>query len=109
MLAVIDLENEMHTPGPWKATKDPHGHASDYCIGMQTDKARIDRVATCSACDAALIAAAPELLAALVELRDWYTEHTGLPAVAANAAIAKAVQPNVAGNRIDPACRGNSG
>ena len=32
--------------------------------------------------------------AALVELRDWYTEHTGLPAVAANAAIAKAVQPN---------------
>lgn len=31
-----------------------------------------------------------ELLAALQELRDWYLDHTGLPAVRANAAIAKA-------------------
>ena len=50
--------------------------------------------------NARLIAAAPELLAALVELRDWYTEHTGLPAVAANAAIAKAVQPNAKDHRL---------
>jgi len=53
--------------------------------------------------NARLITAAPELLAALVELRDLYTELTGLPAAAANAAIAKAVQPNA---RVKPArCR----
>ncbi len=40
--------------------------------------------------DARLIAAAPELLDALMELADWYREHTGLPPAAANAAIAKA-------------------
>lgn len=40
--------------------------------------------------NAKMMAAAPDMLAALVELRDWYTEFTGLPAVAANAAIAKA-------------------
>jgi hypothetical protein len=40
--------------------------------------------------DARLIAAAPELLDSLKELRDWYKDATGLPAVAANAAIAKA-------------------
>lgn len=38
----------------------------------------------------ALAAAAPELLDALMELADWYKEYTGLPPIAANAAIAKA-------------------
>jgi hypothetical protein len=37
-----------------------------------------------------LIAAAPDLLLALIELRDWYSDNTGLPAVSANAAIAQA-------------------
>jgi hypothetical protein len=41
--------------------------------------------------DAYLIQAAPELLTALIELRDWYEDHTGLPACAANAAISKAL------------------
>lgn len=41
--------------------------------------------------NAHLIAAAPELLDALMELADWYREHTGLPPTAANAAIAKAL------------------
>ena len=77
-----------HTPGPWKATKDPHGSGSDYCIGMESDVARIDRVAVCSACDAQLIAAAPELLAALQK----YVEHFGDPLRCANAAIAKALR-----------------
>lgn len=57
-----------HTPGPWKATKDPHGASGDYCIGMATDVARIDRVAVCSERDARLIAAAPEMLEALQRL-----------------------------------------
>jgi len=60
-----------HTPGPWKATKDPHGHRDDYCIGMETDVARIDRVAVCSECDASLIAAAPELLEAVDRMLTW--------------------------------------
>lgn len=40
--------------------------------------------------NARLIAAAPDLLEALIELRNFYIEMTGLPPVAANAAIAKA-------------------
>ena len=55
-----------HTPSPWKATKDPLGNSSDYCIGTETGDARIDSVAVCSSCDAALISAAPELLEALI-------------------------------------------
>ncbi|MCG6540211.1 hypothetical protein MCB86_09000 [Pseudomonas sp. KSR10] len=43
-----------------------------------------------SMANAQLIAAAPDLLEALIELRDWYAEHTGMPAARANAAIAKA-------------------
>lgn len=42
------------------------------------------------AANARLIAAAPDLLEALLELADWYKEYTGLPPAAANAAIAKA-------------------
>ena len=40
--------------------------------------------------NAQLLAAAPELLDALIELRDAYQEFMGLPACKANAAIAKA-------------------
>jgi len=40
--------------------------------------------------NARLIAAAPDLLEALMGLRSFYIEMTGLPPVAANAAIAKA-------------------
>ena len=82
-----------HTPGPWKATKDPDSiRGDDYCIGMETDVARIDRVAVCSECDASLIAAAPELLEALeLVLRDCL-DSEGLAAAYAKArsAIAKA-------------------
>lgn len=65
-----------HTPGPWGATKDPDGR--DYCIGTFA----IDDVATCSARDAALIAAAPDMLAALQmtasNLRSWKAANTGI-------------------------------
>lgn len=72
-----------HTPGPWKATKDPDSiRGEDYCIGMETDVARIDRVAVCSECDASLIAAVPELLEAvdrdkMPEPVMWLHEQTG--------------------------------
>ncbi len=78
-----------HTAGPWFARKDPNAISpDDWCVGMGPQN--IDKVAVCSFCDAHLIAAAPDLLDALKELRDWYQEHIGLPACAANAAISKA-------------------
>lgn len=53
-----------HTPGPWVAQKDGYAVLSeDWLIG--TPGGRPDEVAVCSKRDAALIAAAPELLAAL--------------------------------------------
>ena len=78
-----------HTPGPWFARKDPNAlDNDDWCVC--TGPENIDKVAVCSARDAHLIAAAPDLLDALKELRNWYQEHIGLPARAANAAISKA-------------------
>jgi hypothetical protein len=70
--AIGETMKTKHTPGPWKATKDPDSiRGEDYCIGMETDVARIDRVAVCSECDASLIAAAPELLEAVDRLLTW--------------------------------------
>lgn len=50
------------TKGPWFATKDDRGNVDDFCIGTED---YIDKVATCSQCDAHLIAAAPDLYDAL--------------------------------------------
>ena len=70
--AIGETMKTKHTPGPWKATKDPDSiRGEDYCIGMETDVARIDRVAVCSECDASLIAAAPELLEAVNRMLTW--------------------------------------
>lgn len=84
-----------HTPGPW-AHINPDGftvrHPQVYsdtgpvCNATWLGDGRIDELRA----NARLIAAAPELLDALMELADWYREHTGLPPTAANAAIAKA-------------------
>lgn len=83
------MSGAAHTPGPWIARKDPNAiNPDDWCVG--TGPQNIDKVAVCSFRDAHLIAAAPDLLDALKELRDWYQEHIGLPACAANAAISKA-------------------
>ena len=56
------------TPGPWVAQPDPHGTSGDWCIGVGD---QIDRVAVCSAKDARLIAAAPELVGALSVIVDY--------------------------------------
>ena len=77
-----------HTPGPWFARKDPNAlDNDDWCVG--TGPENIDKVAVCSAWDAHLIAAAPELLEAL-----GLIANTGMDArqcmVTARAAISKA-------------------
>lgn len=92
-----------HTPGPWALGKHGvivGGKANEYVNGsaqaqlamvtLLNGTERDDPVAERDA-NAHLISAAPELLTALIELRDWYAEHTKLPACNANAAIAKAI------------------
>ena len=81
---------QQHTPGPWEVVQlnrfGPFAIRMNYS-GAQTfyGVREIHRGE-----DAHLISAGPEMLEALKELRDWYLEHTGLPACNANAAIAKA-------------------
>lgn len=64
------MNDQKHTPGPWVAQHysrsiDP----DDWCVGVEGGA--IDAVASCSERDAALIAAAPELLAALEAAREF--------------------------------------
>jgi len=84
------------TPGPWIAQPDPHGTSDDWCIGVGD---QIDRVAVCSANDARLIAAAPELAEALSVIVDYlgstaefgYDPFAAEPLIeSARAALAKA-------------------
>ena len=84
-------EEFKHTPGPWH-----HGQKNKRSVFGKDGW----RVADCGTAfsksddemeaNARLIAAAPDLLEALKELRDWYRENVGLPACKANAAIDKA-------------------
>ena len=91
-----------HTPGPWiwdgntLRPEQPDPQRSQVHSILDADGGfgflGSDWRQTAAELDAdrRLIAAAPELLEALQELRDWYQEFIGLPACAANAAIAKA-------------------
>lgn len=55
-----------HTKGPWVARPDPSAiYPDDWCVGVGDS---LDSVAVCSARDAHLIAAAPDLLEALQEV-----------------------------------------
>ena len=82
------------TPGPWVVRESSLSVSvvgqNGEVVFHESDK-RIPGVMG----DARIIAAAPELLDALMELADWYREHTGLPPTAANAAIAKALGEDV--------------
>lgn len=61
--------NAAHTSGPWSAQRDPGAiMADDWCIGAQ---GQIDLVAVCSERDAQLIAAAPDMLTALIVAREF--------------------------------------
>ena len=77
------------TPGPWRYAPTNSGHM----IAGATP-GYLAEVRDCGSgglkANIALILAAPDLLAALIDLRDWYEDFTGLPAAAANAAIRKA-------------------
>lgn len=83
------MENTKHTPGPWK-------YSDLTKMVFSLDKSGMDDKGICNVnennfeANAKLIAAAPEMLEALIELRKFYTDTTGLPAVKANAAIEKA-------------------
>ena len=90
-----------HTPGPWVAHRywvsdDTHYHG---VMARASDDGREVRVCSClpisddgqvggeSNCNARLIAAAPELLAALIDMRDelnsWVWDGTGVFGVSA--------------------------
>lgn len=83
---------------PWKqATRGPNGcpiigDRKGVMVCMLAHSANESRQKETAEANANLIAAAPELLSALIEMRDWYADFTGLPASRANAAINKAIQ-----------------
>lgn len=78
------------TPGPWEVvqlnTFGPFAIRMNYS-GEKTFYG-VGQIAREN--DAKAIASLPDLLRALTELRDWYEDFTGLPACAANSALAKA-------------------
>lgn len=77
-----------HTPGPWIALRDSSRHrGDDWMIGRP---GKPDEVAVCSERDAALIAAAPDLLDALQDLLGYAAPFTADSVRRARAAIAKA-------------------
>ena len=83
--------NGEHTPGPWDLVS-LSGVCGPYAIRMFYSEGKtfygVRGIAREE--DARAIAALPDVIDALIELRDWYVDHTGLPACNANAAIAKA-------------------
>src|SRR5690554_3912653 len=86
------------TPGPWivdgtviRGDADHIGRTVSVACTLNVAWPYGRRAIKEQPYNARLIAAAPDLLEALIELADWYREHTGLPPTAANAAIAKAL------------------
>ena len=87
-------------PGPWSI-----GNAVDHNAvavfpastpaGVYGDAvcliSKIEDFTEMDQANANLISAAPDMLTALIELRDYYKDMTGLPAAKANAAINKAL------------------
>lgn len=83
-----------HTPGPWEKGKGNTITKSDGLkITLKSPQAAAPEAETEERIshDARLIAAAPELLEALIELRDFYRNFTGMPAAKANSVIKKAL------------------
>jgi hypothetical protein len=89
-----------HTPGPWFI--DQFGHVYGWMGGQQTPRGKENKSATLidarhtesTMCDRVLMAAAPDLLAALQSALTWIDAQTGVQRVSvqdqARAALAKA-------------------
>lgn len=90
-----------HTQGPWKAdgysirqASAGTRHVAEIAYTGPHHTPPEEYPKSCRLQDEAnarLIAAAPRLLSALIEMRDWYADNVGLPACKANAAIADAI------------------
>lgn len=78
-----------HTPAPWVVTPGRDKTHPHNVESRSPDCDGFDLARCVNAADAALIAAAPDLLAALIEAAE-IIESTGLDASPARAAIAKA-------------------
>ena len=89
--------NTQHTPAPWSVEIDHHTAAPEfiraYVDGEMYDLASVlcDEIGNATA-NARLIAAAPDLLAALIELSDYvFDEYTASHPLCQRAAEARAV------------------
>lgn len=78
------MEQTKHTPGPWTASKDGYIDAPDGAL-----VAKIHTEGQGADYDARLIAAAPDLLAALLDAHERLTGDRSM----SRAAIAKATAP----------------
>jgi hypothetical protein len=59
-----------HTPGPWGIQPDEHGGTSDTVYAYEDQQQAVAEIVSGVIADRHLIAAAPELLAALREVAD---------------------------------------
>lgn len=66
------MDNSQHTPGPWKATWHNGGRFLSIRSGEYVGVARVNTTNIDRDANALLIAAAPELLSALIELSSMY-------------------------------------
>jgi hypothetical protein len=73
--------NTKHTPGPWKVNATPHSSNQDWVVLDSGTNGRNKRVCAVYSdndeADARLIAAAPELLEALIGLLDEVNDMSG--------------------------------
>jgi hypothetical protein len=59
-----------HTPGPWGIQPDEHGGPSDTVYAYEDQQQEVAKIVSGVSADRHLIAAAPEMLAALREFAD---------------------------------------
>lgn len=82
-LAAAAEQIAKHTPGPWRVVGPSHETCKPY-MGCWTVEGETNVANMCTLADAHLIAAAPDLLAALKDMHDSAcTNHTSTPSKAA--------------------------
>jgi hypothetical protein len=64
-----------HTPGPWGIQPDEHGGPSDTVYAYEDQQQEVAEIVSGVSADRHLIAAAPELLDALVAMREAFTSN----------------------------------